>query len=116
MDSPLDADGKDRNDIGMVELRGGLGLVFEAGDLPAVEDCRERQDLQGHAPAQRDLLGLVDDAHAAPADFPQQTKIAQPPLVAGRRRIIRQRNVAAGIAVGRWNPAAMSCNSSRLSK
>ena len=56
VDSPLDADGKDGNDIGMVELRGGLGLVFEAGDLPAVEDCRERQDLQGHAPAQRDLL------------------------------------------------------------
>ena len=112
MDSPLDADGKDRNDIGMIELRGGLGLMFEAGDLPAVEHRRERQDLQGDPPAQRDLLGLVDDAHAAPADFPQETKIAQPPLVAGGWSKPRSGHRADG----GWNPAAISCKSSRLSK
>ena len=91
VDSPFHADGKHRYDIGMVELRGSLGLMFEAGDLPAVEDGRERQDLQGHAPAQRDLFRLVDHAHAAPADFPQKTKIAQPPFIADRRCILAGR-------------------------
>jgi hypothetical protein len=35
-----------------------------------------RQDLEGHAPAQRDLLGLVDHAHAAPADLAQDPVVA----------------------------------------
>ena len=36
------------------------------------------QDLQRHAAAQRFLLGLVDNAHAAAADFTQQAEVAQP--------------------------------------
>ena len=79
MDAPLDADGNHGNDVGMVQLRGRLGLVLEAGDLPAVEDRGERQDLQGDASRQRNLLRLVDDAHAAAADLPPQAKVAKPP-------------------------------------
>src|SRR5262249_33555108 len=43
---------------------------------------RPRQDLQGHAAAQRDLLGLVDHAQAAPAEFAQDLIAGDRPLVA----------------------------------
>jgi hypothetical protein len=46
-------------------VTGRLGLVLEALQLPGVEGGGERQDLEGHPPAQGDLFGLVDDAHAA---------------------------------------------------
>ena len=42
-----------------------------------------RQDLQRHVPAQRLLHGLVDDAHAAPADLAEDAVVAQLPR--GRR-------------------------------
>src|SRR5262249_22488038 len=45
--------------------------------LPFVEGSRERQHLQGHTPAQRQLLGLIDDAHAATADLAQNAEVAQ---------------------------------------
>ena len=58
---------------------GGAGLAAEplqdhpvAGDLP-------RQDLERDPAAQRDLLGLVDDAHAAPADLAEDPVVADLP-------------------------------------
>ena len=45
-------------------------------DLLRVVSRRERQDLQRHAPPKRDLLRLVDDAHAAPADLADEPKVA----------------------------------------
>ena len=71
---------EDRHDVGVVQPGRGAGLAAEplldhpvAGHLP-------RQDLERHAAAQRDLLGLVHDAHAAPAD------LAEDPVVADLRR------------------------------
>ena len=55
-------------------MGGRLGLVLEAGDLPGVEHGGERQHLQRHAAAQRDLLRLVDHAHAAAADLADERK------------------------------------------
>ena len=49
------------------------------------------QDLQGHAAAQRLLLGLVDDAHAAPAD------LADDPVVP---QLLQRRGGAAGLLGG----------------
>ena len=46
-----------------------------------------RQDLQRHAPAERFLLRLVDHAHAAAADLPQNAEIAQPLQRPARRRL-----------------------------
>ena len=69
VDAALAADGEDRDDVRVVQLRRGLGLVLEPLQLARVERGREGQHLQGHAAAQRDLLGLVDDAHAAAADL-----------------------------------------------
>ena len=80
--------------LGWLQLRGGLGLVLEAGDLPAVEDGGEGQDLQGDAAAERNLLRLVDDAHASAADFPPEAKVAQLPGL--RRRGGNVRIDAAG--------------------
>ena len=44
-----------------------------------------RQDLQRHVPAERLLLRLVDDPHAAAADLPQDAEVAQP-LQRARRK------------------------------
>jgi hypothetical protein len=61
----------------MIERGGGAGFVFEAVELLVVEHCRERQHLQRDAAAEGDLLRLVHDAHAAAANFAEDTEIAQ---------------------------------------
>ena len=73
------ADLEDRHDVGVVQPGRGAGLAAEplldqpvAGHLP-------RQDLQRHPAAQRDLLGLVDHAHAAPADLAEDPVVADLP-------------------------------------
>src|SRR5262249_32698134 len=38
---------------------------------------REGQDLERHAPAERDLDGLIDNPHAAPANLAYQAKVTQ---------------------------------------
>ena len=74
---------EDRHDVGVVQPRRGAGLAAEPLLDHPVAGHRPRQDLQRHPAAQRDLLGLVDHAHAAPAD------LAEDPVVAdqGRGRI-----------------------------
>jgi hypothetical protein len=47
MNALLAADGEDRHDVGMVQLRRGLGLGLEPAELWRVQGRRERQDLQG---------------------------------------------------------------------
>ena len=37
----------------------------------------ERQDLEGDVAAQRFLLGLEDDPHAAPADLAEDAEVAE---------------------------------------
>ena len=44
---------------------------------PGVQPELLRQHLEGDVPAQRDLLGLVDDAHAAAADLADDAVVAQ---------------------------------------
>ena len=68
----LAADGVDRHDVGVVQAGRGLGLELEPLQLPGVQRRGERQHLQRHPAAERDLLGLVDDAHAAAADLAER--------------------------------------------
>ena len=68
------ADGVDGHDVRVVQARRRLRLVVEALQLPRVHRRRERQHLQRHPPAQRHLLRLVDDAHAAPAHLAHDAK------------------------------------------
>jgi hypothetical protein len=77
VDAALRADAVDRDDVRVVEQRRRLRLVPEALELAVVEDRGERQDLQRHAPAERDLLRLVDDPHAAAADLAEQPEVAE---------------------------------------
>ena len=73
------ADAEDRHDVGVVQPRRRAGLALEPADLLRVgQDRAGGQDLQRHPPAQRLLLGLVDDPHAAPADLAEQPELAQP--------------------------------------
>ena len=77
VDAALAADGVDRHDVGVVQLAGGVGFVAEACQSARVEHRREGQHLQGDSPAERDLLGLVDDAHAAAADLADDAEVAE---------------------------------------
>ena len=77
MGAALAADGEDRHDVGVVQLRRRLGLVLETLQLAGVQCRRERQHLEGDATAQRQLHRLVDDAHAAAADLADDVKIAE---------------------------------------
>ena len=77
MNSAFAADGVHRDDVRVMELRRGLGLLPESLQMLGVERGRKRQDLQGHAASQRQLDGLVDDAHAAPADLAHDLEVAQ---------------------------------------
>ena len=95
MNAALAADVVDRHDVRMLQVSGRLRLVLETLQLLGVQRRGERQDLQGHAPPQGVLLGLVDDAHAAAADFAEDAEVAQDPghraiagiaRQAGRRR------------------------------
>ena len=42
-----------------------------------VEHAGVGQDLQGHGAAQRNLLGLIHDPHAAAADFADEAEVAE---------------------------------------
>ena len=72
------AHSEDRHDVGVVQPGGGLGLAMEADQDLGVVQAVASQHLQGHATAQRLLLGFVHDPHPAPADFPQQAEVPQP--------------------------------------
>ena len=77
VDAVVAADAEDRHDVRMVQLGGGLGLDLEPLALLGVDRRGEGQDLERDAPAQRDLLGLVDDAHAAAADLAEDPVFAE---------------------------------------
>ena len=72
------ADAEDRHDVRVVQPRRRPGLALEPLDHGAGSVSRRvGQDLQRHAAAERFLLGLVDDPHAAPADLAHDPEVAQ---------------------------------------
>ncbi len=78
MDTTLVSRGEERDDVRMIERRDRVGLHPEACELAIVRAAGPRQDLQGHAPSQGDLLGLVDHRHPAPADHTDDPEVTQP--------------------------------------
>ncbi len=92
------ADAEDRHNVGVVQLGRRLGLALETPPLRVIDEYLARQHFEGDVASQRDLLGLIDDAHAAAADFAQNAKIAQ--LL--RRRMSRRRRLACRIAGQRF--------------
>jgi hypothetical protein len=77
MHTPLAADREDRHNVGVVQLRRRLGFGLEPVQLVRVQRRGEGQDFQGHPAVERDLLGLVDDPHAAPADRAEEPEIPE---------------------------------------
>ncbi len=71
------ADAEDRHDVRVMQPRGRAGLALEPADLLRVGERPRRQDLEGDATAERLLLGLVHDAHAAAPHLAQQAELAQ---------------------------------------
>ena len=61
----------------MMQQCGRLRFVLEAVQLLGIEGGGERQHLDGDTAIQRELLRLVNDAHAAAADLADETEIAQ---------------------------------------
>src|SRR5206468_3625882 len=59
----------DRHDVWMLERDGELGLPGEAFAEALVERQLRRDELQRHRPLQAQVVGPVDDAHAAVADL-----------------------------------------------
>ena len=60
-----------------LEARRGPGLALEAVPVLGVAEHLWGQQLQGYLAAERDLLGLVDDAHPAAADLPDDPEVAE---------------------------------------
>ena len=87
------AHAEDRDDVGVVQPRRGPRLPLEPQHLLRVGQRRIGEDLQGHAAAERLLLGLVDDAHAAAADLAEDAVVAQ---------LLQRRGVAVGAPVGQF--------------
>jgi hypothetical protein len=77
VDAAFLAHGVHVHDVRVVQRGGGAGLVFEPLQVTRIEHRGERQDLEGDAAAQRELLGLVDHAHAAAADLADQAEVAE---------------------------------------
>jgi hypothetical protein len=72
------ANTENRHDIRMVQPRSSPRLPAKPLEALGVEQGVRRQHFERDTPAQRHLLGLVDDPHASPADFTENPEIAQP--------------------------------------
>src|SRR5262249_269166 len=84
MRATLAADVVHRHDVRVVQLRRGVRFIAKALQLPRIHRSGKRQDLQRHLPAERDLLRLVADTHAAPADFAEDAEITENSRTLGR--------------------------------
>ena len=62
-------DGVDGADVGVIEGGRGLGLAEEAAALVVAAQRVSGQELEGHLPAQGEVLGPVHDAHASLAEL-----------------------------------------------
>ncbi len=82
-----------------MEPGGRLRLAAESLQGLAVARHVAGQDLQRHATAQRDLLGLVDHAHAAPADLAKDPVVADLAEVRSHGKRGRSQ-LAARLAIG----------------
>jgi hypothetical protein len=77
MDTGAVPDAENRHDVGVVQPSRCLGLAAKPLQVDGVRQSGGRKYLEGHMPAQGDLLGLVNNAHAASAELAHGLKIVQ---------------------------------------
>jgi hypothetical protein len=78
-------DVEDRADVGMLKRGGGPRLALEALESFGVFREIVRQELQGDAPPELQILRLVDDSHAAAAELAEDPVVRD--SLADHRRI-----------------------------
>ena len=71
------ADAEHGHDVRVVQFGGGSRFTLKAPFLLGVLQGLIGQNLEGDMPAERDLLGLVNDPHAAVADLTNDAIIAE---------------------------------------
>ena len=69
------ADVVDRADVGVVENRRGARLALEPHDAVGPVERLVDDELQRDVPAEPDVLGFIDDAHAALAEHSQNAVV-----------------------------------------
>jgi len=67
----------DGADIGMVKGGASPGLMNETLPCQAVSEQFSRKKLESHCPFQFDILSLIDNAHAAAANLPDDLILAR---------------------------------------
>ena len=77
VDPPVATDRVDGHDPRVVEQGGGLRLDPKSRQMVRVEGRGERQDLQGHPPAQGNLHRFVNHPHPSPADLADDPEVAE---------------------------------------
>jgi hypothetical protein len=85
------SDVEERADVGMVELRDGLGLTLEARLQAGVLRELGRQDLDGHAAVEAGVVGAPDLPH--------------PPRPKKRGHLVRTEAASGSDLHGRWSVA-----------
>jgi hypothetical protein len=73
------SDRVDRHDPRVLEPGHRLRLELEPLQRPRIHRRGQGEHLQRDPAAQRELLGLVDDPHAPPADLPEDAEVAEDP-------------------------------------
>ncbi len=85
------ADLEDLHDVRVLQAGDRFGLGAEAGYLPFAGVFAGQDHLQGHQTVELALPGLVDDAHAAAAQFVQQFVVADVTDFRAQRRADKRR-------------------------
>ena len=75
----------DRQNVGMIEARGGLRFAAEAGERFAGVGVITQDPFHGDDAAGMALAGAVDHAHAAPPDFLEDFVVSEAPVLVGQR-------------------------------
>jgi hypothetical protein len=66
---------EDRADVGVLERRSRLGFPLEPLECLRVARQLVREELQGDSAPELEILGLVDDAHAAAAELSEHAVV-----------------------------------------
>src|SRR5262249_61199530 len=77
VDAALATNEVDRHDVLVAEVCRRLGLVPKALELAGIQGRGEGEDFESYPAAERDLHGLVNNAHAAAADLAHDAEVAQ---------------------------------------
>jgi hypothetical protein len=81
------ADVEDRHDVGVMQSCRGACLTAEAQHALGVAYTGQGQHFESHVPIERLLLRLVNDAHAASANFADDAVVADPFERKGRSKV-----------------------------